>query len=151
MHNIFTKFIFKQNCSNIISIMEISNNNEKELKEQLIEKIAKDPSNEDNYIELSKIYLGEQNFEEALGVYEALLKINPFNSQALINAGSLYFYFKNINKSIDYYTRATELESKSFSVYMNLGNAYAELNDFDKAMKNYSKALELENNSAAFI
>ena len=71
----------------------MKNNKENDLKQELIDKIAQNPMEEDNYIELGRLYLVEQNFEEALGLYEALLKINPFNSQALINAGSLYFYF----------------------------------------------------------
>lgn len=100
--------------------MKINNNDNKDIKDTLIDGITKNPADESNYIELGKIYIAEQNFQDALGVYEALLKVNPINSQALINAGSLHFYFKNINKSIDYYSRAAEIESKSFSIYMNL-------------------------------
>ena len=82
--------------------MEIKNNQNKDIKEQLLEQITKNPADEKNYEELSKIYIAEQNYEEALGLYEALLNVNPLNAQALINAGSLNFYFRNIDKSIDY-------------------------------------------------
>ena len=104
--------------------MDIKNSKNKDIKDELIEKIAQNPADENNYIELGKIYIGEADYENALGVYESLLKVNPLNSQALINAGSLNFYFKNIDKSINYYSRAAEIESKSFLIYMNLGNAY---------------------------
>ena len=129
--------------------MDIQNKKDKDIKDQLIDKIAQNPSDENNYIELGKIYIAETDYKNALGVYESLLNVNPLNSQALINAGSLNFFFKNIEKSINYYSRAAEIESNSFLIYMNLFNAYAELGQFEPAMKNYEKALELEPNSAA--
>lgn len=132
--------------------MDITNrqNTDKDLKEQFLEKIVKDPACEENYLELGKLYILEKNYEEALGVYESLLKVNSANVQALINAGSIHFYLQNIDKSIDYYTRASEQET-SFTIYLNLGNAYAELGNFDEAMKNYSKALKLEPKNAALF
>lgn len=39
--------------------MEIKNNQNKDIKEQLLEQITKNPADEKNYEELSKIYIAE--------------------------------------------------------------------------------------------
>lgn len=83
-------------------------------------------------------------YEEALGVYENLLKINGMNAQALINAGSIQFYFGNMNAAINYYSRACEIETNNYTIYLNLGNAYAELRQFDEAMHNYNRAMKID-------
>ena len=46
--------------------MEIKNNNPKDTKEEFFEKINKDPSNEENYLELGKLFIGEQDYKGAL-------------------------------------------------------------------------------------
>ena len=102
-------------------------NEEKNLKEELLNKILQNPEDENNYIELGKIHIMNAEYEEALGVYENLLKINGMNAQALINAGSIQFYFGNMNAAINYYSRACEIETNNYTIYLNLGNAYAEL------------------------
>ena len=39
----------------------MKNNKENDLKQELIDKIAQNPMEEDNYIELGRLYLVEQN------------------------------------------------------------------------------------------
>ena len=65
----------------------------KSYTEKLLNDILKDPSNIQNYLDLSNVYISQNDYKNALDVYKQLLNIDPLNVEALINAGSLCYFF----------------------------------------------------------
>ena len=66
--------------------MEAENKNQ--IIKNLIKSIVDNPNNSDNYIKLANIYLADNEYDRAIGVYESLLQFESSNYIALTNLGS---------------------------------------------------------------
>ena len=112
--------------------------------EKLLNEIAKNPLEEKNYLELSNIYISQNDYNNAMDVYKKLLSFSPLCVEALINAGSLAYYAGDYDAAINFFYRATEIETDNFYIYFNLANAYCETKKYNKAFEYYQKALKLD-------
>ena len=87
------------------------------LIDDLKKKIAQLPDCDENYRVLANIYVADEDYNNALCVYEQLLKKFPDDLQALINVGSIFFYKKNYERAIESYLKASKIDS---SIIMQL-------------------------------
>ena len=114
----------------------------KNYKDKLLDRILKNPTDSQNYLELSNIYIAQNDYQSALDVYKQLLNVSPLNVEALINAGSLSYFLQDFERAITYYYRAMELETDNFYIYFNLANALCETKKYDKAFEYYKNVCE---------
>ena len=87
-------------------------------------------------------------YEEAIVVFEALLKEDPKNTRLLNNVGGSYFRAKNFNKAKEKYRLAALYcdvnDSKTLALYYaNLSASYTYLNDDEKAYEYAIKAYRI--------
>lgn len=83
--------------------------------------------------------------EEAIEVYEDLLKVDPRNAPAKHNIGYTYLFKLNEpGKSISYFTDAILDDQKLVNAFYHRGYAYEKLGNKDLAIKDYKKSLALD-------
>ena len=76
---------------------------------ELKSKINQEPNNIENYRNLANYYIGSSDYDNALLVYEDILKIQPDDYQSLINMGSIYFYKKRFPEALKCNNKAKEV------------------------------------------
>ena len=82
--------------------------------------VEKVPGSEPAYAALAGLYLKRGNEAQALSVYEALLRLNPYNSEALNNAGIINAKNGRYDAAGDLFKKALEVDPGSESAVMNL-------------------------------
>ena len=82
--------------------------------------IEKAPGSEPAYSALAGLYLKRGNEAQALSVYEALLRLNPYNSEALNNSGIISAKNGRYGAAGELFKKALELDPGSESAAMNL-------------------------------
>jgi len=96
-------------------------------------------------------YHQKGQLNEALKVYNQILKINPKHFDALQLTATLFLQCKNYSESLHFFRSALKIKSNFVPALINYGNVLLELEDFDEALKNYDKAIRLEpNNPGAY-
>ena len=110
-----------------------------DLLEQLISQNDQDI---ENRLLLAKIYRSMGRNDEAVAIYQDLLKIKE-DQDILLQLGTLYAQNKEYDKAAEILHRFIESKGgDSYAAYYSLGRLYTELNQFDKAAASYEKALE---------
>ena len=100
------------------------------------------------YKELSDLafkFQKEGRLEEALDIYNTLIRINPEDVNILNLLGMLYLEKKEYELAINYLSKAVVLNSTSY-VVSNLAKAYYLNKQYQQAIDLYHKALEIEEN-----
>jgi len=84
-------------------------------------------------------------YDEAIKVWDELLKENPELKQAYYNQGNANFRLGKVDEAVQAYEKALSEKSPEglADVYYNLGNAYLNKQDVDKAREFYKQALKL--------
>ena len=109
--------------------------------------IKQDKENEDYYLELSKVYLYDNNLRLSIKTYNDLEKLKGVNHYTSTQKHKLYLELKDFNKA------ATELENLLIEfpydteIYEILSDCYILSGDFDKALEILIKLSELKPNS----
>jgi tetratricopeptide (TPR) repeat protein len=97
------------------------------------------------YYGLAYFYQEHGNPEEAIAVYDDLLKVDPRNAPAKHNIGYTYlFKLNDPGKSINWFTEAILDDQALVNAYYHRGYAYEKLGKKELAIKDYKKSLELE-------
>lgn len=97
------------------------------------------------YYGLAYFYQEHGQPEDAIKVYEDLLKVDPRNAPAEHNIGYTYlFKLNDPGKAVPYFTNAILNDQKLVNAYYHRGYAYEKLGKNDLAIKDYKKALALE-------
>ncbi len=78
-------------------------------------------------------YLYSDNYEEAILLYEEILKKNPNHAASIENIGLCYLNEGKIKESIPYFEKAHQLDGADFLSLTNLFYAYWKLGEKDKA------------------
>ncbi|MBN1295609.1 tetratricopeptide repeat protein [bacterium] len=73
--------------------------------------------------------------EEAIRLWEELLKINPHNAAYFNNLAGLYWRRQAYDKAIEYYREATKYHTSYHMPYFNMAQIYLELKDIENAEK----------------
>ncbi len=96
---------------------------------------------------LGMYYLQNEQIQDALKEFEAILRINPNYTNALFNIGLINNeYLKNHTKAIEYLAKAIKFEPTYAEAYYETGLAYERLKDIDNAKTFYHSALEQKPN-----
>jgi len=97
------------------------------------------------YYGLAYFYQEHGEPEEAIDVYDDLLKVDPRNAPAKHNIGYTYlFKLDEPGKAIPFFTDAILDDQQLVNAYYHRGYAYEKLNKKDLATKDYKKSLELD-------
>ena len=98
----------------------------------------------DEYLNQGNALLWETQFEEAIVIYNKVLKLNPDASEAWYQKGNALLSLKQFDKAIGSYDKALEINPQKPVFWNNRGSALNRLGRFDEAVKSFDKALSLD-------
>jgi tetratricopeptide (TPR) repeat protein len=96
---------------------------------------------------LGGIYYLEGRYDDALGMYEKIIKIRP-DAQTYRNIGNLLDDMGRREEAVDAFKNAIKANPKDALAYNDLGSVYFKLNLVDDAIKAFEKAKEIDPNCA---
>jgi len=82
-------------------------------------------------------------YEEAIGSYDEILKINPNDPAVWNNRGVILDRIGHHEEALFNYNKSLEFSSESCKVYYNIACCYALQNNVELALKNLEKAISL--------
>jgi tetratricopeptide (TPR) repeat protein len=94
---------------------------------------------------LGKVYLMDNQLEEAYRALQKTIKINPQFSEAYFNLGNVLTRMNIHTKAIKNYEKCIQQGVENEHIYNNLAAAFLVLKQFNLAEKNCIKALNLNN------
>ncbi|OFX81897.1 MAG: hypothetical protein A2X12_11190 [Bacteroidetes bacterium GWE2_29_8] len=96
---------------------------------------------------LALFHQENQKFEEAIVIYNKIIKKKPNYKYAYYNIGYIKLVYQNAPKdAVKYFTEAITIDKNYVEAYYNRGYSYELISDYNNAEKDYKKALELKHN-----
>jgi len=89
-----------------------------------------------------------EDFESAIGEFEAVLEVDPDNDSARSNLGVVYYNLGRLDEAMEQYQKAIEVAPEDADLHSNLAAAYVQLNQLDKALEEYQTAVNLDSKLA---
>ena len=89
------------------------------------------------------------DYEEALVIYENILKNDSQNLYALVNKGNALLHLGRYEEALEAYDNATNNDPNSSSAWYNKGNAFAILGRYEEALEAYDNATNNDPNSSS--
>ncbi|HZY40895.1 MAG TPA: tetratricopeptide repeat protein [Anaerolineae bacterium] len=83
-------------------------------------------------------------FDQALGAYQATLKIQPDKAGAYTNIGVVYYQTGKLDDAIGQFKKALELDAKDAETHYLLGAAYVQKDNLTDAEAEFNTALTLK-------
>ena len=110
--------------------------------------IQLNPNFEDSYLNLSKVFEKEKEFNKSIFFLENLLKIKKDFLIGNLRIANLYQKNKQFDKAILSLNKALELSDKKdyYIIIHNIGSCHYSLKDFKQAQKYFLKSFKLNNN-----
>ena len=87
-----------------------------------------------------------KDFDKAIPIYEAILKIDNMHPQALSHLPVIFLIKKRYQDAIDMIHKSFKIVEPVIGDYQNLATAYLALGDHKKAINSYNKAIEIDPN-----
>jgi tetratricopeptide (TPR) repeat protein len=125
-----------------LAILLVKLNRKEQAAKLLEEIISRNHQDTENRILLAKLYASMGRHDEAVAIYQELLKIRE-DHDTLLMLGTLYAQNKEYDKAQNILNRLINLEGDSYLAHYYLARLYREMQYFDKAVIYYDKALEL--------
>jgi tetratricopeptide (TPR) repeat protein len=92
----------------------------------------------------AKFFQNLKQSDEAIRIYELLLKVDKTDAQVYYNLGVIYLYEKkDTKKAIDYFSKSIEQDASFSAAYYARGYTYAQLKDNINAKADYNMCLQL--------
>lgn len=88
-------------------------------------------------------YQKDRKWQEAIGAYQKVLKLEPMSAEVYNNIGVCYERQGKFRTAAKSYEKAISINPRFYRSYNNLGIIYYKLKDFHKARAAYEKALQL--------
>lgn len=85
----------------------------------------------------------QKKFQQALPLYEKILKVHPYQHETLHLMGLLYHDLKNLPKALEYLNRALVITPNLPQLHHNIGLVHKDMGNFEKAISFYQYALRL--------
>ena len=85
-----------------------------------------------------------KNFDEAIRIYNKILKINPKITLVYYNLGLVYEQIENIKEAKDNYHKAIKIDPGFIFSYNNLGILFQRQGQKENAIKNFEKVIEID-------
>jgi tetratricopeptide (TPR) repeat protein len=105
------------------------------------------PQSIEAHYNLALFYQNTEQIENAVKVYNRLLKIDPDYIYALYNMGYINLvYEKDFEKAIQFFTQTIERDQKYFEAYYNRGYSHELMGNYNEARWDYQKTLDLKTN-----
>lgn len=95
------------------------------------------------YIQLSRLYLAQDNHAATLDILKKALSITPDDYSLLVSLGNLSFFQEDMDSAIYYFSHAAEIQPEKPTNYFNLGECYARKGDAARAGTYFLRFLEL--------
>ncbi|GAV23994.1 tetratricopeptide repeat protein [Carboxydothermus pertinax] len=115
------------------------------------QKVAKDPKNPKNYVDLGWGYFQKKDYNNALAQYKKALDLDKKYYPAYLNLGILYIDTGKYDLAVNTLKQAVALQPKSSNAHLNLGIAYNKLEKYQEALKELKAAYELSPGSTRII
>jgi tetratricopeptide (TPR) repeat protein len=113
--------------------------------------LADNPEDMSSLQEMLKIFIDENNFENAITVNQKILKLNLSENNRLASLNNLAGLFLKSGKAeaaIDILNDLTEKDPENFSAWFNMGLARIDISEYHSAISAFEKAQELNPESA---
>ena len=88
-------------------------------------------------------YQKARNWQQAVGTYQKVLKIEPMSAEVYNNIGVCYEKLGKLKMAAKSYEKAISINPRFYRSYNNLGIIYYKLKDYGKARTAYEQALQL--------
>ena len=105
--------------------------------------LRKAPHNQRVYVSLSKIYIENKRYNDALRILKKAEKIMPLDSNINHNLGVIYANTGDKGEAVNCFKKAIALDPSHTESYINLGAIYDELGEWEKARAVYLMAVSL--------
>ncbi|MEJ2689889.1 MAG: tetratricopeptide repeat protein [Deltaproteobacteria bacterium] len=106
------------------------------------QKIATDPSSEENLVQLGNLLLKKGSLEEAAKAFDGALSINGKYHDALTGKGIVLERLGKDQEAEETLQKALLLNPNPVRTYYELGSLYEKRGDFAKAVTEYKKGVE---------
>ncbi|MFH2108267.1 MAG: tetratricopeptide repeat protein [Chrysiogenia bacterium] len=90
-------------------------------------------------LEKGNLLFSAKKFQEAMLVYEDILKKNPDVFIIYKNIGNCYFALEKYDRAVEFYLKLFEKQPKSVEIMNLIGNSYVNAKNMEKAMEWYGK------------
>jgi tetratricopeptide (TPR) repeat protein len=91
-------------------------------------------------------FIKSKDFDKAIPIYEAILKIDNMHPQALSHLPIIFLIKKRYQEAIDMIHKSFQIVEPVIGDYQNLATAYIALNDYKNAINSYEKAIQINPN-----
>jgi len=99
---------------------------------------------------LGSLYIKTKNYNEAINIYEKILKKYPQSLEPYFNIGKIYEEQKNYTQAIKYYKKALSTKKIYDSPKIALANIYIKQNKLDKALLMYEELNKIHISKTSF-
>ncbi len=103
-------------------------------------------TNLDELLKEAKTLIKLKDFDKAIPIYEAILKINDMHPDALSHLSIIFLIQKRYQDAIDMIHKSLQIIEPVIGDYQNLAMAYLALKDYKNAISSYEKAIEINPN-----
>ena len=107
---------------------------------------AEDSTIEELHME-SAILVSQERFNDALGIFDQILEIDPNNVKALNHKGSVLVKIENFQESLKYFNKALEIQPIDIQILKNKAIALTHLSEYVNAISTYETILEIDPNN----
>lgn len=106
-----------------------------------------DPSSIETLYNLGMYYQEQEMFNEAMGTYHQILRIDPTFRMAWYNLGYIHLAYLGVyQESVKYFSEAIKVDPGYFEALYNRGYAYELMGDVINARRDYQRALQVSPN-----
>lgn len=96
------------------------------------------------FILKARALVSQGRIDDALKLYEDILKAAPENTVAYADRGTAYAMARKTDLALKDLNRAIALGYSDVSIYCTIGMIYFELNDYQEALGYFEKAIEVK-------
>ncbi|XP_031478846.1 suppressor of RPS4-RLD 1 [Nymphaea colorata] len=95
--------------------------------------------------------VNEGNYDQAVSIFNQILRENPMSPEALIGRGTAYAFQKDLDTAMGDFSKAIESNPMAGEAWKRRGQARAAMGEFLEAIEDLTKALEIEPNSSDIL
>lgn len=89
-------------------------------------------------------FISQGRIDDALGLYEDVLKVDPTNAMAYADRGTAYAMLKKFDLALSDLEQAIALGYVDASTYSTVATIYFELKKFENSLDYFSKVIDLD-------
>jgi len=112
--------------------------------------IESNPTQPISYKAFGFSLMKQQKYDDAVTVWQHLIKVSPQDIDGPMNLGSAFLRLKRYKDAATAYESAAQAKSDSSDIFASLGSAYLHMGDEQKALTAYNRALEIDSEPGMF-